>query len=389
MPSPPPPFDSAKLDDLLAERGVDALLATSFHNVQYLLGNGYRFFLHALHDSLGPSRYLPVVAYRAGRPEDTLYVGARNEGQALEADPVWVPEARTVSWSAGHAAEEAAARLRAWELGAATVAVEAPYLPAEAADALRRALPGVTWADATEILEELRAVKSPAELDLIREATEAVVASIVATFSASSAGESERTIAERLRQEETARGLTFDYCLVAAGPSLNRAPSDVVLRPGAVLSLDSGAHRHGYVADVARMGVAGVPTARHEALLAEVDHVQAAARALVRAGTLGGDLIAAGEAAVAACDDAAGMGFTAHGCGLVTHEVPRLRAPGSPSSPGTHADRPLEAGMVISVETEATDPGVGFVKLEDTVVVGADGPEPLADFGRGWNRVGG
>ena len=45
--------------------------------------------------------------------------------------------------------------------------------------------------------------------------------------------------------------------------------------------------------------------------------------------------------------------------------------------------------MVLSVETDLRDPEVGFVKLEDTLIVTADGNEPCGDHGRGWNAVGG
>jgi len=56
--------------------------------------------------------------------------------------------------------------------------------------------------------------------------------------------------------------------------------------------------------------------------------------------------------------------------------------------PGHDEKRPLDAGMVISIETTMAHPKRGFVKLEDTVVVTVDGFEALGDGGRGWNRMG-
>ena len=50
--------------------------------------------------------------------------------------------------------------------------------------------------------------------------------------------------------------------------------------------------------------------------------------------------------------------------------------------------RPLEAGMVLSVETTMLQPRAGLVKLEDTVAVTADGFEMFGAAGRGWNRGG-
>ena len=65
---PPIPFDAGRLDALMEEAGIDALVVTSKHNIQYLLG-GYRFFFFDHFDAIGVSRYLPVLVYVKGHPE--------------------------------------------------------------------------------------------------------------------------------------------------------------------------------------------------------------------------------------------------------------------------------------------------------------------------------
>ena len=62
-----------------------------------------------------------------------------------------------------------------------------------------------------------------------------------------------------LRQREGAHGLTFEYCLIAAGSSHTRAPSHQVIQAGDVISLDSGGNKHGYIGDIARICVVGAP----------------------------------------------------------------------------------------------------------------------------------
>jgi Xaa-Pro aminopeptidase len=52
------------------------------------------------------------------------------------------------------------------------------------------------------------------------------------------------------------------------------------------------------------------------------------------------------------------------------------------------ARRPLETGMVISVETTLAHPQRGFIKLEDTVVVTDSGFDVYGEGARGWNRAG-
>jgi Xaa-Pro dipeptidase len=80
--------------------------------------------------------------------------------------------------------------------------------------------------------------------------------------------------------------------------------------------------------------------------------------------------------------------FMAHGMGLVTHEAPRLMHNGPVPYDGYDSGRPLEEGMVLSIETTLAHPKRGFVKLEDTVLVTATGHEGLGDGARGWNRAG-
>jgi len=381
------PFDVTRLDALLEELGVDVLLASSPHNLQYLLG-GYRFFMYSTLDSIGLGRYLPILAYRRGRPHDAVYVGAGNEDWGTNVNPPWVPEIRNVAWSTEQAAQQVAERLAAWGGARGRIGVELDYLPASALRTLSQRLGAVEPVDATAALEELRAVKDERELELVRVGANAVVDAMLATFAATDEGDTKAAIAERLRREQTARGITFAYCLIACGSALNRAPSSRRLAAADVLSLDSGAHHQGYVSDLTRMGRLGPPRAVHDELLGQVDRVQEAARAVVRAGTRGADVFAAAEDALRECPDRERMSFLAHGTGLVTHEAPRLTATGSPPYPATHAERPLQAGMVLSVETHLAHPTEGFVKLEDTVIVTAGGHEAVGDHGRGWNAIG-
>jgi Xaa-Pro aminopeptidase len=74
--------------------------------------------------------------------------------------------------------------------------------------------------------------------------------------------------------------------------------------------------------------------------------------------------------------------------GLVSHEAPHLTQRGPIPYSDEDAHRPLEAGMVISVETTLMHPRRGFIKLEDTVVVTSDGHEVYGNRARGWNRGG-
>ncbi len=382
----PLPFDAAKLDKLLDDAGIDVLIATSKHNVQYLLG-GYRFFFFDSMDAIGVSRYLPILVYRKGKPEQAAYVGCAMENFEKELNKFWPAALELGDTGSAAAMQQAVAHIKKLG-GVRRVGIETAFLPADAESTLRQGLSNVDIVDAVVPLERLRARKTPEELDYLREASERVIASMEATLKQCKPGVDKEEIFETLRREEVNRGLVFDYCLLTAGTSLNRAPSEQRLAAGDILSLDSGGNYKGYIGDLCRMGIVGTPDAELEDLLGFVEEVQQATRKPIRSGARGGDIIALGERMVADLPHAKYTHYMAHGMGLVSHEAPRLMNIPRLSYTAYDADRQLEAGMVISIETTMGHPKRGFVKLEDTVVVTEDGWEAFGDGARGWNKAG-
>jgi Xaa-Pro aminopeptidase len=157
---------------------------------------------------------------------------------------------------------------------------------------------------------------------------------------------------------------------------------------GDILSLDSGGNYKGYIGDLCRMAIQGEPDSELADLLAEVDEIQMAARKPIRANAKGGEIYASAGEVLKRSSRANSIEFVAHGMGLISHEAPRLTNHGPVPYPAYDSDRPLESGMVISIETTIADPRRGFIKLEDTVAVTDQGWEAFGDRGRGWNRAG-
>ncbi len=380
------PFDSERLDRLMEEAGVDVLLATSKHNVQYLLG-GHRAFFFDYMDAMGLSRYLPIVVYPKGAPDKAAFFGHRLENHQREVKTFWTPETNCTSSGSVDVVKKAVEHLK--KIGPARrIAVEMAFLPMDSAAALRSALPEAEIVDALFVLERLRARKSPAELEMVKIASERVIESMQAVIAKHGAGTTKQELADALKVEETNRGLTFEYCLIAAGASHNRAPSEQRWEEGDVLSVDSGGNYHGYIGDLARMAILGQPDAELVDLLAEIEMIQRAAMKPAKAGVMGGDIYAAADALVAKSKHHNHMHFLAHGMGLVSHEAPRLTATGPVPYDAYDATRPLETGMVVSVETTLMHPKRGFIKLEDTIAVTDAGYEIYGEGARGWN-VGG
>jgi Xaa-Pro aminopeptidase len=383
----PIPFDTSHLDRLLDDAGIDVLVATSKHNIQYLLG-GYRFFFFDTMDAIGVSRYLPALVYRKGKPDQAAYVGCGMETYERDLGKFWPENLDLSVLGSKETMQHVLSHIQKLS-GVRRIGVESAFLPADSEAILRQGMSNCDIVDAVFPLERLRASKTAEEIAYLREASERVVASMLATFKQCKVGMSKLEMTETLRREEVNRGLVFDYLLLTAGTSLNRAPSEQRLVTGDIISLDSGGNYKGYIGDLCRMGILGAePDAELVDLLGFIEEVQQAARKVVKPGARGGDVIDVAEKMLDASPHRKYTHYMAHGMGLVTHEAPRLMNNPRMSYDGYDKDRGLASGMVISIETTMAHPKRGFIKLEDTVLVTDDGHEALGDDGRGWNRAG-
>lgn len=382
-----PPFDTALLDRLMDEAGLDLLLVTSKHNIQYLLG-GYRSVFFDVMDASGMSRYLPVLVYPKGDPDKAAFLTHRLDGHQNQVKPAWTPVTDFKASGSVDVMRNTIAYLDRAGLRTRAIGVELAFIPADAAMTLQTALPDSQIKDALFVLERLRARKTLPELAMLRKASELVVDSMTAVIGALGEGTTKQELSDALRREEIDRGLNFEYCLLTMGTSLNRAPSEQRCAEGDIVSLDSGGNYHGYIGDLCRMAILGEPDTELNDLLAEIEAIQRTAMESVRPGVNGVTVYEAAEPLVNASPHRGYLQFVAHGMGLISHEAPRLTGSGPVPYDGYDAERPLEPGMVISVETTIQHPRRGFVKLEDTVAVTQTGFEIFGEGARGWNRAG-
>ncbi len=382
------PFDTTKLDQLMDTAGLDLVIASSKHNVQYLLGGHRSSFFHFM-DAVGTSRYLPLFINPKGRPDLAAYIGHKLESSDHDAHPFWVPFCSTTAFGVADAVAGAVAHVKDQGVEPRCIGTEEAFLPFEAHRALCAAFPAAEFSDALFPLERLRAVKTDWEIEQLTQASERVLAAMLATFERTQAGMTKAEIIEILRFEEVKRGLTYEYCWLSFGPNLNRVATDQRLEDGAAISIDSGANFAGYVGDLARMAISGTPDSEHIRLLDQIETIQNAAFDKIAPGSTGRDIHSAAEAARSKSSIHEHSHFVAHGMGLISHEAPRLTSDGPIRYDGYDADNPLEPGMVISVETTAADPSRGAVKLEDALLITDAGFRFLGEGARGWNRVGG
>ena len=371
------PFDAEKLRRLMEEGGVSLLLANSRHNVRYLMGGYYYHFL-ARAPRFGRSQYLPLVGVPRERMADAFYVGRTDERSQIETEKPWVPHRFYTPLGTTTAVD--GVRLAAQEFGLAEgrIGVEMPFLPADAFLALQRGLPNATFVDATPLLDELRAIKGPVEVAHLRMVYDRVAEAIEAAFAVATPGITTTEIARQVEREMAKRNVAYLFAFTCAGPGTLRVPSSTRWEAGRILHIDAGGEDGDYLADICRMGCLGEPAALARELHAACLDVQDRVRQIVRPGVPGAELLREGERAVRQQRFAQYGRFVAHGIGMVSHEQPVLSSSDL---------RPLETGMVLSIETDFIHPDVGHVKIEDAVVVTDTGCDGLGDLGRDWNVV--
>src|SRR5580698_10156924 len=161
------PFDTARLDQLMEEAGIDVLLATSKYNVQYLLG-GHRSFFFDNMDAIGISRYLPAFVYPKGAPAKAAYFGHGMETYQTQLKPFWVAEVNTKSGGSVDVMQKAADYARGLLTKPARIGVELAFAPADSVATLRKTIPEAEIKDALFVLERLRVRKTPEELEKLK-----------------------------------------------------------------------------------------------------------------------------------------------------------------------------------------------------------------------------
>lgn len=235
---------------------------------------------------------------------------------------------------------------------------------------------GVELVAAGGEVEDLRAVKEPAEIDRIRAA--AVLADEAfreVVLEGPVVGRTERDVAldlEIAMRRRGAEAASFPPIVAAGahGALPHAEPRDVPIPAGTLLVVDWGAHLDGYASDCTRTVATGALTADDRAVYDLVLRAQEAALAAVKPGPAGREVDAVARTII----DEAGHGEhfghgLGHGVGLEVHEGPRLSKLG---------DAPLRAGHVVTVEPGVYVPGAVGVRIEDLVAVTADGHEVLS-----------
>ena len=216
------------------------------------------------------------------------------------------------------------------------------------------------------LVEQIRAVKEPEEIESITRAIEITDAATEYIGDIIHTGTSEKELAweiEKFLKERGSDGLPFDIIVASGNNSAlpHARPSSRTIHPGEPVVIDIGARFEGYGSDLSRTICTGTPDDTFNRAYNTVLGAQLAAIAMIQEGMTGeeADRLARTVIEEAGYGEAFGHGL-GHGLGLAPHEAPRL-GPGSAET--------LTPGMVFTIEPGIYLAGWGGVRIEDTVVM--------------------
>lgn len=229
----------------------------------------------------------------------------------------------------------------------------------------------------SETLGHLRMKKDAGEYALLKMNAAIADRAIQTAFSKIRIGMTENQLAAEIRSHFSSEGATPSFWIVGSGPNgafPHHSASDRAIAEGDAIVIDIGGRKQGFPSDITRMAVVGLPPEGYGEIHTIVEKAVQAALKAARPGVLARQV---DEAARKVITDAGyGQYFvhrTGHGMGIDGHEPPYITAT---------SDTVLKEGMVFSIEPGIYLPGRFGVRLEEIVILHADGPEIFSSLPR-------
>jgi Xaa-Pro aminopeptidase len=354
-----------RVREAMQARGIDALVLAKNESTRYLTGY-QRYFC---------ATYLPpvhmVVLLQDRGPYLLLPPHIATYGERCHAEEVHV-----LPFGLKEQAAMLARLVRSANKKSSRIGIEMDYVYANLLRSLEGAIENAELVDAFPLLERVMAIKSPAEVHLLRKSAALTDQTVRAIFDKAKPGVSELELGGEAGVALRGGAEFVNHlCIRSEENAFDLSPINTPrrLKDGDVLQLDIGFIYEGYVSDVNRGLVIGEASKEKADIIRVTVDVHWALLELVKPGVRVSTVFhkAVELFEKAGMGDAFRMPFIGHGLGLNLHEYPYV-------TPDNHAE--FEPNMVIAMEPGLYAPGRGSCRMENVVLVTETGYELITDL---------
>jgi Xaa-Pro dipeptidase len=385
-------LNRARAENIMAQEGLDGLIATTPENVTYLTDHhGDHWFIHTItvlavlaKDKPKPVLIAPITSITALTSKDIdvrafgeLIFIKSNHFEPDEYDQALLEKRKELGSAASPNAMQALFKtVRDLGLTNRRVAVDECNFTRNQFAALEAEFPKAKFVDGYDLFFRLRAVKTEEEIERLRTSVKATEAGLRAAEDILTPGVTEKELQLAYHLGVVKAGGLPLFTIVCSGQRsahTNTVPGDRVIQPGDVIRFDIGSVYRYYKSDIARTFVAGgEPNETQQCYWNAVVAAEEAAMQAMKPGVTAGEVF---RIAVQTAREAGIPNFkrnhVGHGIGIETYDQPIL----TPDNPAV-----IEEGMVFCIEPPYNEFGVGGFQVEDTVVVRKNGVELLSTY---------
>lgn len=366
---------------IMEENEIDALIASSAENFHYASDFPCPY-IHVIRTNLSF-----VVVPRDSKKEAVIVINAAEKQQAEHytwiknfkyfASEMYVDHKSGIEVS--HSPLEAlAGAISDSGLSSAKLGVELETLAVSNIEGIKDLFPKATIVDASGIWRNIRAVKTPLEIERLREAARVTDIGVQRFLNCIAEGVTELELKRQVQMAITEQGADIyphhpAHITLGAGRNSGAAtvgPTNYCIQKGDIVRIDLGGVYDGYVSDIARVGCVGEPAAEYLKLYNTLLEAQQETISAMKPGILISDLFKIGVEIVRRSGyPKYARGLIGHGVGLEVHDEPLI-------SNDNHTI--VEPNMVLALEIPYYIEGKAGFNIEDVCLITENGRDILS-----------
>ena len=346
---------------------VDVLVATSHDNVYYTSHS----------DIITITMLKRLAATIIPQDAEPTFLVHPNEHVTAQ-QTTWIRDLRTYQggeWEPLKPIEQLAATLRDQGYSKHVIAVETHDIPGALLDHLRALLPEASFKDCQPLLDRLRSIKSPGEIEHLCKINFSTSKAITAAFEMARPGDTEKKIARDMITLALEYGAdTVAFMTMGAGPNIHEThhiPGNYKLRPGDLIHVDYGCLFDGYLSDISRTAAVVQPSKTQQEAYKFTVSAQRATEEALQPGVKVSEVHQAVKGFYESHGHPYNRSFVGHAIGIGCHEPPFL----GPS----HGEWIIQPSMFLQVEPSHVADGTR-IHTEDSIRITRNGPRNVSEY---------